>query len=53
MTTRISHGLWLRRGALPRLPDRVQVLDELPPRALRLEVLEQFPAKARALARVA
>jgi hypothetical protein len=54
MTLRLSHGLWRRRGALPRAPDRVQVLDELPwPPGLRYEVLEQFPVKARILARAA
>jgi hypothetical protein len=54
MTIRLATGLFRRRGALPRPPDRVQVLDELPwPPGLRAEVLEQFPAKARSLARAA
>lgn len=54
MTIRLSPGLLRRRGALPRAPDRVQVLDELPwGPTLRTEVLEQFPVKARVLARAA
>lgn len=52
MTIRLSPGLLRRRGALPRPPDRVQVLDDLPwGPGLRAEVLEQFPVKARLLAR--
>jgi hypothetical protein len=52
LTVRLSPGLHRRRGALPRPPDRVQVLDDLPwPPTLRTEVLEQFPVKARLLAR--
>lgn len=44
-------GVWRRRGALPRPPDRVQVLDELPwAPPLRAQVLAEFTAKARRLA---
>lgn len=43
-TVKVGPGVFRRRGALPRPPDRVQVVDELSSerRELRAEVLELF-----------
>lgn len=49
--TLIAPGVYLRRGALPRPPDRYQVVDELPETNRRAAILQLFPPSARRLAR--
>jgi len=49
----IAPGVYLRRGALPRAPDQVQVLshDADLGGPLRNQVLREFTRRARSLAR--
>ena len=50
--TLIAPGCYLRRGALPRAPDRVRVVDgELPEHDRHAAILHLFPPSARRLAR--